>query len=600
MKRITYLTVLSGLFVFAPVQSEDNVYRQLIDLEAHSGNGSILVVWEVPEKIEVQSVRLYRTKNSFSNAILVFEANRATDRYLDKEVAGTRPYFYSIEIESTVGELFSSVADAPPFAKPVLDYGLHQTLSQSEKMIANYDYKTIDQFHDQILGNVLIKLLTTMDSNQVDIIRAMLFPIDPRPRSWISYAGFNGVSEFEGVFSDESFSALRIELEDAMVRVGFSVKNQFLLTSAEWKNQAIKFTDRIMRRLSTVQDLLHQETDILNSSHPVLPLGSWVNTDGISFIRLGIIDAELVQTIVLRDDQNEFVLDQQTYADAEIIDVELDDSMEKIELVINGVLQQIIPYPQEANGYGLTIDNQFFMLADSLTAPPLIVSIPVTQFCLNEIANSPESQQIAVEVHGNVTETHVLGLFIDDYLVWEFTPTLSFEPVFNDSAFTWNTDQPFMWLDLKEVDEFGNWQLIDTRAIFTERQITEGRIPDHQRWKTYSFSTLGAPNDLTRSGAAKLIIPEIFALYQNYPNPFNAQTTISFDLLEPARVSLYINDAAGRIIHLFFEESQMGKGLYSYSWSGGSYSSGVYFMTIQAQIDDYLPVVYSRKMIYLK
>ena len=600
MKRITYLTVLSGLFVFAPVRSEDNVYRQLIDLEAHSGNGSILVVWEVPEKIEVQSVRLYRTQNSFSNAILVFETNTATDRYLDKEVAGTRPYFYSIEIESTVGELFSSVADAPPFAKPVLDYGLHQTLSQSEKMIANYDYKTIDQFHGQILGNVLIKLLTTMDSNQVDIIRAMIFPIDAGPRSWISYAGFNGVSEFEGVFSDESFSAFRIELEDAMVRVGFSVKNQFLLTSAEWKNQAIKFTDRIIRRLSTVQDLLYQETDILNSSHPVLPLGSWVNTDGISFIRLGIIDAELVQTIVLRDDQNEFILDQQTYADAEIIDVELDDSMEKIELVINGALQQIMPYPQEANGYGLTIDNQFFMLADSLTAPPLIVSIPVTQFCLNEIANSPESQQIAVEVHGNVTETHVLGLFIDDYLVWEFTPTLSFEPMFIDSAFTWNTDQLFMWLDLKEVDEFGNWQLIDTRAIFTERQITEGRIPDHQRWKTYSFSTLGAPNDLTRSGTAKLMIPEIFALYQNYPNPFNAQTTISFDLLQPALVSLYINDAAGRIIHLFFEESQMGKGLYSYSWNGESYSSGVYFMTIQAQVDDYLPVVYSRKMIYLK
>ena len=600
MKRITYLTVLSGLFVFAPVRSEDNVYRQLIDLEAHSGNGSILVVWEVPEKIEVQSVRLYRTKNSFSNAILVFETNTATDRYLDKEVAGTRPYFYSIEIESTVGELFSSVADAPPFAKPVLDYGLLPTLSQSEEMIAIYDHKTIDQFHGQILGNVLIKLLTTMDRKQVDIIRAMLFPIDPRPRSWISYAGFNGVSEFEGVFSDESFSALLIELEDAMVRVGFSVKNQFLLTSAEWKNQAIKFTDRIMRRLSTVQDLLHQETDILNSSHPVLPLGSWVNTDGISFIRLGIIDAEMVQTIVLRDGQNEFILDQQTFADAEIIDVKLDDSMEKIELVINGALQQILPFPQEAYGYGLTIDNQFFMLADSLTAPPLIVSIPVTQFCLNEIVNRPESQQIAVEVHGNVTETHVLGLFIDDYLVWEFTPVLSFEPVFNDSAFTWNTDQLFMWLDLKEMDQFGNWQLIDTRAIFTERQITEGRIPDHQRWKTYSFSTLGAPNDLTRSGAAKLIIPEIFALYQNYPNPFNAQTTISFDLLQPALVSLYINDAAGRIIHLFFEESQMGKGLYSYSWSGESYSSGVYFMTIQAQIDDYLPVVYSRKMIYLK
>ena len=600
MKRIAYLTVLSGLFVFAPVRSEDNVYRQLIDLEAHSGNGSILVVWEVPEKIEVQSVRLYRTQNSFSNAILVFETNTATDRYLDKEVIGTRPYFYSVEIESKVGELFTSVADAPPFAKPVLDYGLLPTLSQSEKMIANYIHNTIDQFHGQILSDVLNRILTTLDSNQVDIIQAMLFPIDAVPKPWISYAGFNGVDEFAGVFSDESLSILRIELEDVMARVGLLVKNQFLLTSAEWKNHAIKFTDRIMRRLFTVQDLYHQEMDILKSSRPVLPLGSWVNTEGVSFTRLGIIDAEMVQTIVLRDGQNEIILDQQTYADAEIIDVKLDDSMEKIELVVNGVLQQVLPYPKGTNDYGLTIDNQFFILADSMTDPPLIASIPVAQFCLNEVVNRPESQQIAVEVHGNVTETHVLGLFIDDYLVWEFTPTLSFEPLFIDSIFTWNTNQLFMWLDLKEMDEFGKWELIDTRAIFTERQITEGRIPDHKRWKTYSFSTLGAPNDLTRTGSTKLMIPEIFALYQNYPNPFNAQTTISFDLLQAAVVSLYINDAAGRIIHLFFEESKMDKGLYSYSWNGESYSSGVYFMTIQAQVDDYLPIVYSRKIIYLK
>jgi len=600
MKRIVYLTVLYWLFVFAPVHSEENVYNQLIDLEAHSGNGSILIVWELPEKIEVKSVRLYRTQNSFSNAILVFETNTATDRYLDKEVIGTRPYFYSVEIESKVGELFTSVADAPPFAKPVLDYGLLPTLSQSEKMIANYIHNTIDQFHGQILGDVLNRILTTLDSNQVDIIQAMLFPIDAVPKPWISYAGFNGVDEFSGVFSDEYLSNLRIELEDVMVRVGLLVKNQFLLTSAEWKNHAIKFTDHIMHRLLTVQDLLYQETDILKSSSPVLPLGSWVNKEGVSFTRLGVIDAEMVQTIVLRDGENEIILDQQTYADAEIIDVKLDDRMDKIELVINGVLQQVLPYPKGTNDYGLTIDNQFFILADSMTDPPLIASIPVAQFCLNEVVNRPESQQIAVEVHGNVTETHVLGLFIDDYLVWEFTPTLSFEPLFIDSIFTWNTNQLFMWLDLKEMDEFGKWELIDTRAIFSERKITEGRIPDHKRWKTYSFSTLGAPNDLTRTGSTKLMIPEIFALYQNYPNPFNAQTTISFDLLQAAVVSLYINDAAGRIIHLFFEESKMDKGLYSYSWNGESYSSGVYFMTIQAQVDDYLPIVYSRKIIYLK
>ena len=95
-------------------------------------------------------------------------------------------------------------------------------------MISNYIYNTIDQFHGQILSNVLNRILTTLDSNQVDIIHAMLFPIDAVPKPWISYAGFKGVSEFVGVFSDEYLSILRIELEDVMARVGLLVKNQFL------------------------------------------------------------------------------------------------------------------------------------------------------------------------------------------------------------------------------------------------------------------------------------------------------------------------------------------------------------------------------------
>ena len=133
-----------------------------------------------------------------------------------------------------------------------------------------------------------------------------------------------------------------------------------------------------------------------------------------------------------------------------------------------------------------------------------------------------------------------------------------------------------------------------------ETPITEGRIPDHHGWKQYSISTLGEPNDLVKTASSQLMIPEIFALYQNYPNPFNSETTISFDLLQTATISLYVNDAAGRIIHLFFEENKMNKGLYSYTWNGENFSSGLYFMTIQAQIDDYLPIIFSRKMIYLK
>ena len=238
----------------------------------------------------------------------------------------------------------------------------------------------------------------------------MLFPVDATSKSWISYAGFKGINEFESILTNELINDLRNDIEEVMARVGLLVKNKFLLTSGEWQNHVIEFTDLIINHFFMIREMLYQEIDILKVSSSVLPLGAWMNVDGISFIRLAVINSDKAQTIVLRDGQNEFVLDQQTYRDIEIIDVELDNGMEKIELVVNGALQQVLPFPQEGYGYGLTLDNQYFMMADSFTAPSVVVSMPITQFCLNEIVNRPENQQIAVEVHGDINETIVLGL----------------------------------------------------------------------------------------------------------------------------------------------------------------------------------------------
>ena len=97
-----------------------------------------------------------------------------------------------------------------------------------------------------------------------------------------------------------------------------------------------------------------------------------------------------------------------------------------------------------------------------------------------------------------------------------------------------------------------------------------------------------------------MIVPQIFVLYQNYPNPFNGETAIRFDLLQPAKISLYISDASGRIINGLLEQEELQIGTYHYIWSGENHSSGIYFSTINAEVDGYLPVVFSRKMIYLK
>ena len=571
-----------------------------IELEAYSGDSSILLIWEIPEKINIKSIKLFRTQNSFSNYSLIYETNNSNERFLDIEVDGKRPYFYNIEIESVNGDIFSNVMDAPPFAKAYIDNNLLPLLSLEENKLVKNKYKDIETFHDQVLSYILLDILISADSSQLEILQRMIQYKDDLFISWMGNAGFKSLKTYKDYLTDENINNIYEQLEDILKKVGIFYYNQFLLTPSEWNNHSSLFSNYIYNRLFSIRKMLISEIKMLDDAPPILPLGTWQNIAGSSIARFAVIHAEKIQSIMLRDNYNEIKIEESIYKESQIFDIVLMDNMEKYELIINGSIQKILPITIDDYGYGITIEDQYFMLNDTISEPPLVVSEPMGQFCLNEIVNVPETNQIFIEIHGSSIINNNMGLFINDILVWDIDPIYSYEPIYADSVFVLNDDLLFLWIDLKLKDDFGQWQLIDTRAIFSEKEITEGRIPDHHGWKQYSISTLGEPNDLVKSATSQLMIPEIFALYQNYPNPFNSETTISFDLLQPAIVSLYVNDAAGRIIHLFFEENQMNKGLYSYSWSGEKFSSGLYFMTIQAQVEDYLPIIYSRKMIYLK
>ena len=124
--------------------------------------------------------------------------------------------------------------------------------------------------------------------------------------------------------------------------------------------------------------------------------------------------------------------------------------MKKYELVVNGIVQKILPI--NSFDYGLSIDDQFFMLEDTLfLAPPIKVSQPMRQFCLNEIVNIPETNQIFVELHGSDHNSNIIGLFINDLLVWEMDYYYSFDPIYADSVFRVEEDISFLWIDLKIV-----------------------------------------------------------------------------------------------------------------------------------------------------
>ena len=126
------------------------------------------------------------------------------------------------------------------------------------------------------------------------------------------------------------------------------------------------------------------------------------------------------------------------------------------------------------------------------------------------------------------------------------------------------------------------------------------RVNNNGPWVSTISNTLGSTNTINQNDYDSKLVPQLFVLYQNYPNPFNGQTRITFDLLEDAIVTLYVTDATGRVKDKILEEEFFNSGIYNYLWEGENLSSGIYFITLHAEVNNIQPVVFSRKMIYLK
>jgi len=70
-------------------------------------------------------------------------------------------------------------------------------------------------------------------------------------------------------------------------------------------------------------------------------------------------------------------------------------------------------------------------------------------------------------------------------------------------------------------------------------------------------------------------------LQQNYPNPFTQSTNISFILIEPIYVRLYVSDVNGRLIQSIVNNN-LPIGNHKYTW-GSSASSGTYVLTLEVE-----------------
>jgi hypothetical protein len=89
------------------------------------------------------------------------------------------------------------------------------------------------------------------------------------------------------------------------------------------------------------------------------------------------------------------------------------------------------------------------------------------------------------------------------------------------------------------------------------------------------------PKD-TKLTLTKVSIPAEFYLNQNFPNPFNPLTTILFGLPEKQKVTVKVFDVLGREVSTILDNMEEKAGNHRIEWDAAKYSTGVYFLRLQA------------------
>lgn len=91
-------------------------------------------------------------------------------------------------------------------------------------------------------------------------------------------------------------------------------------------------------------------------------------------------------------------------------------------------------------------------------------------------------------------------------------------------------------------------------------------------------------NPVTGIGCESGRIPPAFRLSPVYPNPFNAMTTIRYSLDSPATVRGDIVNLQGQVVDTV-PEHPADAGDHLIRWNAGNQGSGIYFLQMQARID---------------
>ncbi len=569
-----------------------------LKIEAHSGPESILLKWDLPKEEIITSIRIFRSSDMMSTYKIIDLDGIITDRYLDKDLISDELYFYRLEIETIDEKVLSSTYETPVFAKPKDAQNLEQNITELQQSypVTVSAYVEITDIHE--LKSVLVRdyILNHIlsDINQIHTLQMYLLMEEIHIESFLNILSIEAFKACQFLFAEKDPKSLQVFFDTAFNEFDLLLRQQILLTPNEWQNEKENLLTILENKFYKAVNIYKNDEIFLKSLPPIRVTNLVRDSIGVKiylhqFEDLGssveLLMKEESIPVFFEKDNSQMVL--------------IPDDWEYVKLLIAGNDVQTIPIVNEKGLLTVAMDNQY-IFTDEITSVSTIRSIPKQDFQLNEIAYNDMGKKLQVEVAGSSDWSTQLGLFINDSLLWEWNSIPGFAVSFVDSNWTLQASNDYSWLHLCWVNENESWEIIESRPLILDGSFHESKVPDLGSWKSLFFYSFGESNDITKAKNNNQLIPEIFALYQNYPNPFNSSTNITFDLLEEANVSLYVADARGRKLKVFLEEIFLEKGFYSFDWSGEYQSSGIYFITLQAQSGEYMPVVMSRKIIYLK
>ncbi len=589
------MRILRNILVFVSIISlvEQTTAKNadLVALALYEGAESILLVWDAPENtLPVQTI-IYRKADFQSPFQKLTELTEAVTRYCDHDLENGHRYFYMIELMDESGDKFVSEKEIPPFGRllpqqdPIDEVKLLRTKTQTV---------TVEDVYHYILSSSIKSQFPSFDPKDTNELTHFIQGRMLYKHPWINLFirnDFNRYTPFNQLQNHVSFLS---ELTQICKGVEPFVRNKVLLTPKEWEESLKQADIHVQNRLDELSNSFSDEVEFYQTLPP-LWITQFISSEAKNRLQILVINPDT--------DGEDFVL---SYGDEHItipIDpvtkrgdsfyIQIPSEWKDVRLMSQGRVYQSVPITID-EGYTISLDGEFYTDLEEST---VYEKHPVW---INEWQVVPSENQWSVELVGEFNPETSYRVYLEDEVLWEINPTYIDETMFIDSTFSIDIlEESSAWIHLKVESPDGE-RVIESKYLDKNTAVFQGRNPDGGKWYNDQPTTLGKSNLLTKNDAEAVFVPEIFALYQNYPNPFNRGTTIFFDMIEPAMVDLYITDATGRIIEIFLEDEMLSKGPYQYQWEAFQISSGVYFITLVAAVDDYPPVVFSRKMIYLK